>query len=42
MHETIYIYLIPYPQPDPPTIATFLPLGIVNDIFLKIDFPSTY
>lgn len=37
-----FIYLIAYPQPDPPTIATFLPLGMVNDTFLKIGFPSTY
>lgn len=31
-----------YPDPDPPTIAIFLPAGIVNDNPFNIGFPGTY
>lgn len=40
----MYIYYIfrTYPQPDPPTIAIFLPLEIVKLISLKIGLSLTY
>lgn len=28
-----------YPLPDPPTMATFLPGGTINDRLFKMDFP---
>lgn len=37
----MYIIFKTYPQPEPPIIAIFLPLGIVKLISLKIGLPST-
>lgn len=35
------MHTITHPEPDPPTIATFLPAGIVKDRSLKMGFPGT-